>query len=142
MSHEAPTHASDPTRAAWLDKMRPGAERAIAKVWRSQHRSCLLWTTPRAVNRKGRLTSGLEKKESRLRAFDEVRSQILKALATGDRESATSLAERSEFAHAMRLAFAPDEATAGFTEFLVSGDNAWSDGDAGESVLWICSWRE
>ena len=39
--------------------------------------------------------------------------------------------QRSEFAHAVRLAFTPEEAAAGFAEFLVSGDNAWSEGDAG-----------
>jgi hypothetical protein len=122
--------------------MRPGAERAIAEVWKPQHRACLLWRTPRALDRKGRLTSGMEKKDSRLRAFDEVRAQIVKALATGAHEASASLAERSEFAHAVRLAFTPDEAAAAFAEFLVAGDNAWSEGDAGESVLCICSWRE
>lgn len=142
MSPEAPAPSHDPTRSAWLDKMRPGAERAIAKAWKPQHRACLLWTAPRAVDRKGRLTSGIEKKDSRLRAFDETRAQVLKALATGDREAARSLAERSEFAHAMRLAFTLEEAAASFAEFLVSGDNAWMDGDAGESALWICSWHE
>lgn len=142
MSPEAPTPSLDSTHSAWLDKMRPGAQRAIAKAWKPQHRACLLWTAPRSVDRKGRTTSGIEKKNSRLRAFDEVRAQVLKALATGDREAARSLAERSEFAHAMRLAFTMDEAAASFAEFLVSGDNAWLDGDAGECVLWICSWRE
>ncbi|HEV7298035.1 MAG TPA: hypothetical protein VGN72_01630 [Tepidisphaeraceae bacterium] len=142
MSPEAATHPNDPTRAAWLDKMRPGAERAIANVWKPQHSAFLLWTTPRAVDRKGRLTSGTEKKDSRLRAFDEVRAQVLKLLASGDFDAARSLAERSEFAHAMRVAFNPDEAAARFAEFLVSSDNAWCEGDAGERVLWICSWRE
>lgn len=142
MPPEKPTHTNDPTRSAWLNKIRPGAEQAIAKVWKPQHHACLLWTTPHAVDRKGRLTSGLEQRDSRLRAFDQVRARIIDALASGDRDAARSLTEQSDFGHAMRLAFTTEEAVSGFAEFLVAGDNAWCEGDAGESVLWICSWRE
>lgn len=114
----------------------------MAELWKPHHRAALLWTSPRSLDRKGRLTPGVEKKESRLRAFDEVRGQVLRALSSETPDAAKQLAARSEFAHATRLAFAKEEAVTCFAEFLVAGDNAWTDGDGGPNVLWICSWRE
>ena len=142
MAHQPTSPSSDPTRATWLDKARPTAEQAIAKVWRPQHRVCLMSTSPRRVDRKGRLTSGIETKDSRIRAFDVARRQVLQALIMGDLSAARSLLERSEFAYANHLATSADEAATRFAEALVAGDNAWADGDAGEGVLWISSWRE
>ena len=142
MPPEAAAQSRDPTRSAWLDKVRPTAERVVTNLWTPHHRAALLWTSPRSLDRKGRLTAGFEKKESRLRAFDELRGQVLRALSAETPEAAKQLVARSEFAHAIRVAFTKEEAVTCFAEFLVAGDNAWTDGDGGPGVLWICSWRE
>jgi hypothetical protein len=102
----------------------------------------MLWTAPRRLDRKGRLTTGIEKKESRLRGFDDVRGQVLRALSSDAPDVAREILTRSEFAHAIRLAFTPEQAVAYFAESLAARDNAWLDGSAGPNVLWICSWRE
>lgn len=122
--------------------MRPPAERAIAKLWKPHHRAGVLWTSPRSLDGKGRLTPGVEKKKSRLREFDEVCRRVLEALSSKTPDAAKLLVAQSEFAHAIRLAFAPEEAVTCFAEFLVAGDNAWTYGDGGPNVLWISSWRE
>lgn len=142
MPPETSAHSHDPTRTAWLDQIRSEAEHAIAKMWRSQHRTCLLSTSPRSLDPKGRPTGSIERKGSRLRAFESLRAQILSTLTAADDNLARLLIEHSEFASSLRLAFSPDEASMRFAEFLLAGDNAWSHGNAGEQVLWIDSWHE
>jgi hypothetical protein len=132
----------DPTRSAWLDKLQPTAVNVVTSLWKPHHRSAMIWTSPRKRDRKGRITTGIEKNALRLRQFGDFRKLLLEALTRCDEDAARTLLHGSEFAHAIRLAFRREEAVTHFADFLVAGDNAWSHGDAGASVLWICLFRE
>ena len=142
MSHETTTQSQDPTHAAWLERARPGAETAVAQLWRPDQRAAVLWRTPRKLDRKGRLTAGIETKQSRLRDFDDVRAQIAKLIADSAPDAAKRLVAGSEFGDAVRLAFTREEAVVAFAAFLIGGDNAWADSEVGSGVLSICFWRD
>src|SRR5687767_14339196 len=135
MAREQTTTRSDPTHASWLNALRPSAERAIAKLWREDHRFAVLNTAPRRRNKKGRIVAaaGVETRESRLRKLDDLLGQVCAGLSSGALSvaAARELIARSEFTDAIRVAATREEAVRHLSDFFAAGDNSWDEGEVG-----------